>query len=125
MSRWPGGRTLLRYWNHGDLGRWLISGVLLIVGLGRMGMISTSGTPTTVPGIVYGTVLLACGMAMIVTGYGRRSRLTGRVVAGLSACVLAGLAADVIAGQGSMTSAWMLLWVAGGAALEALTNHGC
>lgn len=108
-----------------SLGRSILAGAMLILGLGRVGLFSTSGTVTTVPTLLYGGLLIAGGLGLLVTDVRGRQRVAGRVAAGLSACVLAGFATDLVVAQGSMTSSVMLFWLAASSAFEALANHDC
>lgn len=102
--------------------RLIVAGVVLIFGLGRVGMFSFSNPTTLVPALVYGWLALGVAVALTVTAGDRRSRLSGRVVAGLGACVLAGLGADV---WPAATSALILWWLAGALVIETVSDHDC
>ena len=101
--------------------RLVVAGVVLIFGLGRMGMFSFSN-PTFLPALFYGWLALMIAGALVATSGRRRSRLSGRIVAGLGACVLAGLGADV---WPAATSSLILWWLAGALLIESVADHDC
>lgn len=102
--------------------RLTVAGVVLIFGLGRVGMFSFSNSTTFVPAQVYGWLALAIAVALAVTAGTRRSWLSGRIVAGLGACVLGGLGADV---WPAATSSLILWWLAVALVIETVADHDC
>lgn len=118
-------RARLRYLGGAARVRTVISGAMLILGLGRAGLFSTSGVHTAVPEVLYGWLLSLSGASLLLSSCRLRYMVTGRALAGLAACCLVGFGADILAGHGSMTSVLLLGWLAVSAAVEALAEHEC
>lgn len=103
--------------------RTLLGGVLLIIGGGRLGLFSYS-SPTTLPGTVYGVLMLTGGVALWLTARWR-SQWQGRVAALYGAALCFGFGFDLLMTHGSMTSILTLWWYTVCAGLEGLTEHEC
>ena len=116
-------RKRLSYIVNHALGRWLIAGIMFVTGLGRVGLLGGRAMITEIPEMIYGSMFLSGALGLAYTGYRLRNRYSGRIVAGLCACVLAGFGVDILVGNGSSTSAWIMLWLEHGAAIEALAEH--
>lgn len=104
--------------------RCIIAGLTGILGLGRLGVLS-SGPVTTLPAELYGMALLFVSLALFLTAGIWRSRVLGRVVAGLTFCVLVGLAWDFWLTIRGSTTALMLVWLAVWVLWEAVAEHDC
>lgn len=98
-----------------------LAGLLLIMGLGRLGMWRTSALATALSMETYGLLLTGLGLALLAT-LPRRFGWPGRLVAGLAAVLLAGMAWDVgVWGVTALMEGWMAYCLAG----ECLSRHDC
>ena len=70
-----------------------VGGVMLIMGLGRLGVYRTTPVADALPPEVYGVLLVGVGLAVIVARTWR-TRLWARLSAILGAALLVGMAAD-------------------------------
>jgi len=115
--------TRLAYLAGPALTRVMVAGALAVLGAGRLGAFSYIGAATALPALLYGALFVGCALALVATAFAQREHWAGRLVAGLGACLLVGFGADLIHAHSSVTSALILFWLAGGLALEALTDH--
>jgi hypothetical protein len=81
--------------------------IMLIMGLGRLGVYRTTPIANSLPVEVYGCLLVAIGLAVIVS-QPWRTRLWARIVAVAGATLLMGMAIDVGAiGVTALLEAWL------------------
>jgi hypothetical protein len=101
--------------------RRVVAGIMLIMGLGRLGLYATNPLTMTLPTEEYGILLTLLGALLYVHGRFRLS-IGGRIVAGLSALLLAGIAWDV----GTLgVTALLEVWLAVILLKEMFTSHDC
>lgn len=111
MLRPPGGRSARR----------VVAGIMLIMGLGRLGLYQVRPLADTLPQADYGLLLTLFGVLLYINGRFRRS-LAGRVLAGLGALLMAGLAWDAaVLGVTSLIEGWMALVLL----REIFTSYDC
>lgn len=107
----PGGRGVRRF----------VAGIMIIMGLGRLGLWSTKALATVLTPTEYGLLLLGIGLLLYINGHFRLG-VGGRVVAALGAVLMAGMAWDVgYVGVTSLLEAWMALALL----KETFTSHDC
>jgi len=70
-----------------------VGGVMLIMGLGRLGAYRTTPVADALPLEIYGALLVGVGVAVIVA-HPWRTRWWARIIAILGAALLVGMAAD-------------------------------
>lgn len=105
----PAGRGLRRF----------AAGMLIIMGLGRIGLYATVALATMLTLQQYGLLLIILGLLLAVT-IPWRLHWPGRVVAALAAILMAGMAWDVgTLGVTALLETWLAYSLCG----EALTSH--
>lgn len=120
----PTPRQRLRHFLHGVTHltlRRFVAGIMLIMGLGRLGVWATMSLANSLTMTQYGALLTGFGLLLWINGRFRLS-IGGRIVAGLAAVLLAGMAWDV--GSWGVT-ALIELWMAAALLKETFTSHDC
>lgn len=98
-----------------------VAGIMLIMGLGRLGLYATNPLAMTLRPEEYGVLLVSLGALLYVDGTFRLS-VGGRIVAALSAILLFGMAWDVgTLGVTALLEAWLALILL----CETFTSHDC
>lgn len=111
LIRPPAGRSARRF----------IAGVMIIMGLGRLGLYRSAALSAFLTDDQYGLLLLVLGLALVVSLHWRL-RWPGRLVAALAAILLAGMAWDVgTVGVTLLIEAWMAYGLLG----EVFSSHDC
>jgi hypothetical protein len=101
--------------------RRFVAGIMLIMGLGRLGFYTTSTLSTALTGEQYGILLVVLGLALWPVGR-LRLAIGGRLIAALAAILMAGMAWDVgKLGVTLLIEAWMALALL----QETFTSHDC
>ena len=101
--------------------RRVVAGIMIIMGLGRLGLYATNPLAMTLTPEEYGALLLSLGVLLYVNGRFRLS-IGGRIVAALGSLLLAGMAWDV--GNLGVT-ALLEFWMALVLLREVFTSHDC
>lgn len=111
MLQPPSGRSVRRF----------VAGIMIIMGLGRLGLWPTKNLATALTVEQYGILLLAIGLLLFINGHFRFG-IAGRAVAGSGALLMAGMAWDVgYVGVTALLEAWMALALL----RETFTSHDC
>ena len=88
------------------------AGVMLIMGLGRLGAYRTSTIANALPTEVYGWLLVVFGLGLFVTQPWRH-KWWARLTAALACALLGGMAVDVgVLGVTALLEAWLALLLA-------------
>jgi len=96
-----------------------MAGVMLVMGLGRLGLWTTAAVADALPVTVYGWLLVSLGTALLLS-IPWRLVLGGRILAGTAAVLLVGMVWD-----GGHISVTLLIetWLAFSLAVEALSRN--
>jgi len=98
-----------------------VAGIMLIMGLGRLGLYATNPLAMTLTPEEYGLLLVSLGALLYINGRFRLS-IGGRIAAGLGAMLMFGMAWDVgKLGVTALLEAWMALILL----RETFTSHDC
>jgi hypothetical protein len=101
--------------------RRFIGGIMLIMGLGRLGLYRSQPLANALTPSEYGVLLVVLGALLCINGRFRLS-IGGRIVGGLGAILMAGMAWDVNAlGVTALLEGWM----AAALLRETFTSHDC
>jgi hypothetical protein len=101
--------------------RRVVAGIMLIMGLGRLGLYATNPLAMALTPEEYGLLLVILGALLYVNG-NFRLHVGGRIVAALSAILMFGMAWDVgKLGVTALLEAWMALVLL----RETFTSHDC
>lgn len=101
--------------------RRFVAGIMVIMGLGRLGLYATVMLEMSLTLTQYGALLVVLGLALWPNGHFRLS-IGGRIVAALGAILMFGMAWDVGAlGVTALIEAWMAIALL----KETFTSHDC
>jgi hypothetical protein len=101
--------------------RRFVAGIMLIMGLGRLGLYATFSLAMSLTVTQYGTLLVILGLALWPNGRFRLS-IGGRIIAALGAILMFGMAWDVgTLGVTALIETWMALALL----KETFTSHDC
>lgn len=116
-------RWVVKAWRQirpaGRSARLVAVGIMLIMGLGRLGLWVSAALARTLTVTEYGVLLTVSGLLLLLT-LPVRLRLWGRLAAGLAACLLVGMGLDTGTwGVTRLIEWWLALFLIG----EVFTSH--
>ena len=101
--------------------RRVVAGIMIIMGLGRLGLYATNPLAMTLTPEEYGLLLVSLGALLYINGR-FRLHVGGRIMAALGAILMFGMAWDVgKLGVTALLEAWMALILL----RETFTSHDC